>query len=151
VFQSGFSGTEKIAEGERSMKITKASEMMTSDVVTASPSMTITEVMEKILKHSISGLPVVDEGGALVGIISEIDLVNSMLSGNASDTLVAEVMSTSITSFPPDANCAEIADCFTSKRIRRVPIVDQGRLVGIVSRRDVLREMLANYDNIKSE
>lgn len=133
------------------MKITKASDMMTTDVVSASPAMTITEVMKLILEHSISGLPVLDESGSLVGIISEIDLVNSMLSGNASDTLVGEVMSTAVTSFSSDANCAEIASCFTSNSIRRVPIVDSGKLVGIVSRRDVMREMLANYENIESE
>jgi len=133
------------------MKVTKASEMMTGDVVTATPKMSIIDVMEIILEKRISGMPVIDEEGMLVGIISEIDLVNSMLSGNAADTLVEEVMSTSVTTFPPDANCAEIASCFTTHRIRRVPIVDQGKLVGVVSRRDILREMFANYEEIKSD
>lgn len=125
--------------------------MMTRDVVTASPGMKITEVMASILDNNISGLPVVDEDGILTGIVSEIDLVNSMLSGNAAETLAGEVMSTDVTSFPPDASCAEIAICFTKDRIRRVPIVEQGRVVGIVSRRDVMREMLSEYNDIKSE
>lgn len=133
------------------MKVTKASEMMTREVVTATPKMSIVEVMGIILDKRISGMPVVDEAGMLVGIISEIDLVNSMLSGNAADTLVEEVMSTSIRTFPPDANCAEIASSFTTHRIRRVPIVDQNKLVGMISRRDILREMFSNYEEIKSE
>jgi CBS domain-containing protein len=133
------------------MKIVKASEMMTGDVVTATPGMKITEVMASILDNNISGMPVVDGDGMLAGIVSEIDLVNSMLSGNAAETLAGEVMSTDVTSFPPEASCAEIAICFTKDRIRRVPIVDQGKVVGIVSRRDVMREMLAEYNDIKSE
>lgn len=131
------------------MKITKASDIMTSNVITATKEMPLTEVMGKLLSERISGLPVVDENGMLEGIVSEIDLVNSMLNGNSDETTVGEIMTTSITSFPPDATCAEMASCLTLKRIRRVPIVDHGKVVGIVSRRDILREMLSRYDQIK--
>ncbi len=133
------------------MKITKASDIMTKDVVTASRDMNITQVMKTILNEGTSGLPVVDSEGMLEGMISEIDLVNSMLSGNAADTSVAEIMSTTVKSFPPDATCAEIASCFITTKLRRVPIVSQGRVVGIVSRRDILRDLLDSYENIKSE
>ncbi len=133
------------------MKITKASDIMTKDVITASRDMSITEVMKTILSEGTSGLPVVDSEGMLEGMISEIDLVNSMLSGNAADTSVAEIMSTNVKSFPPDATCAEIATCFITTKLRRVPIASQGRVIGIVSRRDVLRELLDSYESIKSE
>lgn len=133
------------------MKITKASDIMTKDVITASRDMSVTEVMKTILREATSGLPVVDSDGMLQGMISEIDLVNSMLSGNAADTSVAEIMSTNVKAFPPDATCAEIASCFITTKLRRVPIVDQGKVVGIVSRRDVLRELLDSYESIKSE
>ena len=132
------------------MKIRKAADIMTADVIKATKQMPLTEVMEILLKNRISGMPVVDEQGMLEGIVSEIDLVNSMLSGNADETTVGEIMSTNITSFPPDATCAEMASCFTANRIRRVPIVDRGQVVGIVSRRDILKEMLSHYNHIKS-
>lgn len=132
------------------MQIKKANDIMTTDVIVAKRQMLLTEVLEILLSKRISGLPVVDEEGMLEGIISEIDLVNSMLSGNAEETTVGEVMSTHVTSFPPDATCVEMADCFTTNRVRRVPIVKHGKVVGIVSRRDILREMLEHYENIQS-
>jgi len=131
------------------MKIRKASDIMTSDVITTKKTILLTEVMEVLLEKHISGIPVVDDQGRLEGIVTEIDLVNSMLSGNAGETTVGEIMSTKITCFPPSATCAEMASCFTTKRIRRVPIVDKDKVVGIVSRRDILKEMLSQYNDIK--
>ena len=110
--------------------------------------MRLTEVMELLLRHGISGLPVVDDEGNLLGIISEIDLVNSAFSGNAADTSVEEVMSTNAVSFASDAELADLVQTFSSKRLRRVPIVEKGKVVGIVSRRDILREMMRRYDQI---
>lgn len=131
------------------MKISKASDVMTREVITAKKEMLLTDVMEVLLEKRISGIPIVDDQGRLEGIVTEIDLVNSMLSGNADETKVGEIMSTSITFFPPNATCAEMASCFTANRIRRVPIVDKDKLVGIVSRRDILKEMLSQYNQIK--
>lgn len=132
------------------MKIKKASDIMTREVVTVDEETPLTRVMELLLSKHITGMPVVDAENRLKGIVSEIDLVNSMLSGNADDTTAGEIMSTNITSFPPTASCAEMANCFTVNRIRRVPIVEDCKVVGIVSRRDILQELLAQYDEIKS-
>lgn len=132
------------------MKVTKAREIMTKDVITVTKQTILTDVMQLLLDNRISGLPVVDADGMLEGIVSEIDLVNSMLSGNAADTNAGEIMSSKVTSFSPDANCAEMAECFAVNHIRRFPIVDHGKVVGIVSRRDVLRKMLSLYEHIKS-
>ena len=132
------------------MKIMKAADIMTKEVITAKQQTPLTEVMETLLSKRISGLPVVNDEGLLEGIVSEIDLVNSMFSGNADETTVGEIMSTNITFFPPDATCAEMASCFITNRIRRVPICDHGKVVGIVSRRDILKHFLTQYNQIKS-
>lgn len=132
------------------MEIKKAVDIMSTDVVTTREDVYLTAVMQILLERRISGLPVVDDDGCLKGIVSEIDLVNSMLSGNAADTVVGEIMSTDVTSFPPSATCAEIASCFTENRIRRVPIVEKCKVIGIVSRRDVLKELLSEYNQITS-
>ncbi len=81
-----------------------------------------------------------------MGIISEIDLVNMAFDGNDADTTVEEVMSTDMVAFPPDVDMAELIKTFSLKRLRRVPIVDKGKVVGIISRRDILREMLSQYE-----
>jgi len=127
------------------MKIVRARDIMTRPVITAREDMRLTEVMRLLLRWHVSGLPVVDENERVVGIISEHDLVNLALDGNAEDTTVGEVMTREVTWFPPEAPIADIASCFSARRLRRVPIVERGRLVGIVSRRDILRELLRRY------
>jgi len=130
------------------MKTTKAADVMTSQLITVTPDMLLTDVMKLLLRWHISGAPVVDENGKLLGIISEIDLVNLAFSGNAADTTVDEAMTKNVTSFPPEAEMADLVHCFSSERLRRVPIVKDDKVVGIVSRRDILREMLQRYEQI---
>lgn len=128
------------------MKTMKAADLMTTDVITVRKDMVLTKVMELLLRWHISGLPVVDEEDKLVGIISEIDLVNLTFSGNAADTQVEEVMTKKVTTFDPGSDLAELIECFSRQRLRRVPIVENGKVVGIVSRRDILRELLRRYE-----
>jgi CBS domain-containing protein len=124
----------------------KAAEIMTRTVVTVSPDTPLTKVIELLIRHSISATPVVDDDNNLVGIISEIDLINFALSGEAGNSLVKDAMTTDVIAFSPDTLCPVIANCFAQKRLRRVPIVEDGKLVGLVSRRDVLRQMLLMYN-----
>ena len=119
---------------------------MTTNVVTAKKDMVLTDVIALLLRWHISALPVVDDDNKLIGIVSEIDLVNMTLDGNAEDTMVEDVMATDIVSFGPDAQLAELVQSFSKNRLRRVPILDNGKVIGIVSRRDILREMLRRYE-----
>jgi len=128
------------------MKILKAADIMTTNVVTAKKDMVLTDVIALLLRWHISALPVVDDDNKLIGIVSEIDLVNMTLDGNAEDTMVEDVMATDIVSFGPDAQLAELVQSFSKNRLRRVPILDNGKVIGIVSRRDILREMLRRYE-----
>ena len=82
----------------------------------------------------------------IIGIISEIDLVNLAFDGNAADTIVEEVMVTDIVSFNSNTELADLVQTFSKKHLRRVPIIERGKVVGIVSRRDILREMLRRYN-----
>lgn len=123
------------------MKAHKASDIMTTTVITATKDMRLTDVIKLLLRWHISGLPVVDEGGNLIGIISEHDIMNFAFSGEAGDTRVEQAMSRDVISFPPDAPVETLLRCCSQRRIRRVPIVKDKKVVGIVSRRDILREM----------
>jgi len=128
------------------MKITRAADIMTTNVVTAKKNMVLTDAIALLLRWHISAMPVVDDDDRIVGIVSEIDLVNLTFDGNARDTTVEEIMVTDIVSFSPDTQLAELVQTFSKKHLRRVPIVDKGKVVGIVSRRDILREMLRRYN-----
>lgn len=127
------------------MKTTKAADIMTTNVITAKKDMLLTDVIGLLLRWHISAMPVVDDEDKIVGIVSEIDLVNLTFDGNASDTKVEEVMVTDIVSFSPDTQLADLVQTFSKRHLRRVPIIDKGKVVGIVSRRDILREMLRRY------
>ena len=128
------------------MKTIKAADIMTTNVVTVRKDMVLTDVIALLLRWHISALPVVDDDHNMIGIVSEIDLVNVTLDGNARNTTVEEVMATDLISFGPEAELADMVQSFSKHHLRRVPIVDGGKVVGIVSRRDILREMLRWYD-----
>lgn len=128
------------------MKTTKASDIMTRNVITAQKDMVLTDVIALLLRWHISAMPVVDYEGKMVGIVSEIDLVNLTFDGNAADTTVEEVMITDVIYFNPDTQLADLVQTFSKKHLRRVPIIENGKIVGIVSRRDILRELLRRYN-----
>lgn len=128
------------------MKTTKAADIMTTNVITAKKDMVLTEVISLLLRWHISALPVVDDEDKLVGIVSEIDLVNLTFDGNTADTTVEEIMVTDTVSFSPDTQLDDLVQTFSKRHLRRVPIVEEGKVVGIVSRRDILREMLRRYN-----
>ncbi len=128
------------------MKTTKAADIMTMNVIKVKKDVILTEAMALLLRWHISALPVVDDENKMVGIISEIDLVNLTFDGNAADTVVEEVMVTDIVSFSPNTELADLVRTFSKRHLRRVPIIDKGKIVGIVSRRDILREMLRRYN-----
>jgi len=109
------------------------SEIMTGDVATTTPETTVTDLARQLLDGGYSSLPVVDADGALVGMVSEYDVISKR------GTIVAEIMSRGVLSVGEDANTDQVAGIMGLHGIRRVPVVRDGRLVGIVSRTDLLR------------
>jgi CBS domain-containing protein len=114
---------------------------MTRNVVTISPELKLTEAIKLILRHNVSILPVVDARAELIGLITEYDIMNIAFSGNAAETKVAEVMTREVVTFTPDTDIEILVNFCAKRRMHRVPIVDGKSVVGIVSRRDILREM----------
>lgn len=120
----------------------KAEDCMTRELVTVRPDTDASEAIDLLLKHRISGMPVVDASGKLVGILSERDCLKTLLDAryhNLPTALVKDLMSTDVQTISPDTSIAKIAELFSRARYRRLPVIDKGRLVGQVSRRDVLR------------
>jgi CBS domain-containing protein len=141
----------------------KARDIMTREVITATPDALIEDVAKAMLRHRISGVPVV-ENGRLVGILSEGDLLRrtelgtqkphsrwlELLTGPgrlAGDYIrsharkVGEIMSEEVVSIGPDTPAAEIVALMEARDIKRLPVTDKGKLVGIVSRADLLRAL----------
>lgn len=121
-------------------------EVMATGLVTLPPGMPIFQAITLLLKNRISGAPVVDDDGRLVGVLSEKDCLRvfaneAFFSQNAGGP-VSSYMTTNIQSVDPDDDVFKAADLFLKHSFRRLPVVDDGRLVGQISRRDVLKASL---------
>jgi CBS domain-containing protein len=142
--------------------IMKVEEIMTRKVITVRPEATIHEAAQLMVDHAVNGLPVVDEGGKVVGIVSEGDLIlrqrpreripwwrlffgdGEQLARDyqkAHGTTVAEVMTRSVICVDPNLPIESAALILDERRISRLPVVADGRLVGIVSRGDLIKAL----------
>ena len=114
-------------------------DVMTDRVVTVGPEATIDEAVSLLLDHKVSGLPVIENGGRLVGVISEIDIIDLVYNADIETSTVGDHMTRDIHSLDAEASLDDAPMIFCTQSIRRIPIVRDGRLVGIVSRRDMIR------------
>jgi CBS domain-containing protein len=120
-------------------------EIMSRSLVTLRPEMRVMEAAALLLKHGISGAPVVDEAGGLLGLLSEFDLLRAVAASeyemDAHDAIevVGDLMSREPFTVTPDMDLFSLAHEFVTMRVRRFPVVEDGRLIGQVSRRDALR------------
>ena len=115
-----------------------------SDMITFHPDQTIQEVIDIIINKRISGAPVLDENRKLVGIISEKDCLKVIVDQAyhnlpMSNRKVSDYMTAKVKTLSPDSNVVEAANEFLNTAIRRLPIVENGVLLGQVSRRDILK------------
>lgn len=120
---------------------------MTRKLVTFHPDQTINVVVDKLLDKRISGAPVIDDEGNLVGVISEGDCLKQVVKGkyNNHPTLhgrVSEYMATDVKHVNPDLNIFELAQMFLNLRLRRFPVLENGKLIGQISQKDVMRAVI---------
>jgi len=113
-------------------------DLMTTEVTTVGPTTSLKDVARLLVERRISGVPVL-ERGRLVGIVSEADLLQR--SPGEDMRRARDVMSRKVTSVAPDTPLEEVASILAARRIRRVPVVQSGRLVGIVSRANVVHAL----------
>ncbi|MGE0772034.1 MAG: CBS domain-containing protein [Cyclobacteriaceae bacterium] len=114
------------------------------DLVTVGPDQSINEVIDLILEKRISGAPVLDEARKLVGMISEKDCLKIIVdqayhNQPMSSPKVSDYMTTNVKTLSPKHDVVDAANEFLSSPIRRMPIVENGVLIGQVSRRDILK------------
>lgn len=119
-------------------------EYMSTGLITFKPDDTIDQVMEVLTKRRISGAPVIDASGALVGIISEVDCLKEIIKGKYTNTpkfptKVSEHMSIDVLTLSPDLSIFDAASQFLMHKIRRFPVMKDGVLLGQISLSDIIR------------
>lgn len=109
-----------------------AKNIMTRDVITVSPDMAVKRVAALLIKNQISGAPVADQKGNIVGVVSEADILAKK------GKQVRQIMSTKVISVKEDTSVKEIARLMTTHRIKRLPVMNGRKVIGIISRADVV-------------
>ncbi len=117
-------------------------DIMATRLITVPSDMNIHEAIRILLDKRISGAPVVDENGALVGMLSKKDCLKIVFSSQYHDDWggpVSDFMSAPVETLDPDLDLVSVAQAFLDSHFRRFPVVRDGRLVGQVSRYDILK------------
>lgn len=155
----------------------RAKDIMTRDVITVTKDQTVNQVIEILMDKNISGLPVVDENGKVIGIVTEGDLIyrskkleipryftilDSYIFLDNTKKMeeqirkmvgyrVKDIMTSEVIVVDAEETVEEIATIMTKKNVNRVPVIQEGMLVGIVTRRDIIRAYASDLkDNDKS-
>jgi CBS domain-containing protein len=122
-------------------------DFMTRNLVTATPDLDLLVLVDQLLEHGISGAPVVDASGQVIGMVSEHDCLKTILIGTYQGDVggsVSDVMSSVVDTVLLGTSIVEAATQMVGSGRRRLPVIDgSGRLVGQVSRRDLLRAIRA--------
>jgi CBS domain-containing protein len=140
-------------------------DVMTQDVVTVRSKTSVKEAAELMVAEGFAALPVVDDRGQLVGIVAEADVLRDRLPedpilhmrragpGNSvpPPSLVGAVMTRYVRSVEPTADLADVARLIVDEALRSVPVVHDQTLVGILSRRDVLRALVRSDESIRRD
>ena len=146
----------------------KVKDIMTTEIITVSPETEIVQATKLLLENRMNGVPVLDETGKLVGILCQSDLIAqqrklpipsffTLLDGlipliskkqidkqvrKIAAVTVAEAMTPNPVTVQPDTNIEEVAALMVDRNFHTIPVVDEGKLVGIVGKEDILRTLM---------
>lgn len=146
----------------------KTRDMMTKEVITVNPDMPVRDVAALLVKHKISGIPVIDGNGKVLGIVSEGDVLRKRIAPKAPDNLsvlgtmlcydemkeyqdafrkmgantAAEIMSEPVISVDVNDDIGKVGEVILNHHIKRVPVMENDKLVGIISRSDLVKLLL---------
>ncbi|MGA3174266.1 MAG: CBS domain-containing protein [Syntrophorhabdales bacterium] len=116
----------------------KVSEVMNKNVVTCHPMEKLAVILNKLELFHIAGMPVVEKS-LLVGMISQTDILRGLKSGTLQDLSVQDVMTREVVAVPSTELAVTVAKIMIERGINRVPVVDNDRIVGIVTRGDLIK------------
>lgn len=129
-------------------------DFMDTEVATLSPRLDVFAAIDLLTARHVTGAPVVDAAGAVIGIFTERDCLKLLAAGDGGDVArgtVGEYMTRDPVTLSPDVNIYYAAGVFLSHSFRRLPVVEDGRLIGALTRFDLVRAISANHRLIGGE
>ena len=126
------------------MQVRQILERKGQEVITTSPETTLEEAARMLKDHRIGALVVTDEGGGVLGIVSERDIGNALAEHGAvcGKRPVSEIMTVDLAVCSPDDTTDTLMEVMTHQRVRHLPVIEDGRLAGIVSIGDVVKSRM---------
>jgi len=123
--------------------MTKAKDLMTKNVTTVKKGTPILDALKLMTEKNITGIPVVDDDATLEGILTERDVLRLLYaSGDKKWKVVEDFMTQPAIYFDEDEDLDDVCDCLMNNYIRRVPVMSKGKMVGIISRKDIIGHIL---------
>ncbi len=125
----------------------KVKDIMTKNVAYIGPDSTVVEAAQMMQKHNIGSIPVCDQSG-VVGIVTDRDIIvrNIAHGNNPQSTPVKDVMTSKVTTASPEADVSEITEMMAGNQIRRVPVVENNMIVGMLALGDVAADNRLNME-----
>lgn len=139
------SAASKVSTG-----IYRCRNVMNSNLVTIGPEATVSDAIALLLKHGISGLPVVDDRNRLLGLITEYNLMASITRPELKGEPVRNVMTADVMTVDEETIPLKAVNIMQQHRIRRIPVLRDEELVGVISRRDILRYVTENEEVLRA-
>jgi CBS domain-containing protein len=128
-----------------------AQDAMIENVVTTLRTAKVRDTIETLVRERMSGLPVVNEQGELLGIITEYALLEALYDENVLDESVESFMTRKVITVNEDTPLTEVADQVVVHRIRRLPVVRDGKVVGLIGRGELLKAALASGGDLSHD
>ena len=134
------------------MRISDVLRSKGSDVATVDPGLSVSGLIAELARHNVGAMVVV-EHEAVVGIVSERDVVRQINERGSAllNAPVAEIMTSSVVTCDPHDSVDSLAETMTERRIRHMPVLDEGRLVGIVSIGDVVKSRISQLESDREQ
>lgn len=125
-----------------------ARDYMTKNPFVLKPDTDVFDAIRQFIERKITGVPVVDESGQLVGLFSELDCMKAVATASYFEEMpgkIGDLMTTEFQRVPPTISIVELAELFSQAALRQFPVVEGEKLVGIISRVDVLKALVKNW------
>jgi CBS domain-containing protein len=121
----------------------KAAKLMRRPVVAATPRASVRDVAMQLVANGFSGMPVAERDGTVIGVITEADILRALTEGKPLETLAAEdIMTKDVITVDLETPMMDVMKMLQDHHILRVPVTDRGKLVGVISRIDLIRTVL---------
>lgn len=120
-------------------------DMMHKKVISVSKTTNVREICKLLAKNKISGVPVVEKGGKLVGFVSERDIIAAVPKADFVDRTAQKVMTKRVKTITAEEPLAHASKIFATETYRHLPVTKAGKVVGIVTRKDITTQMMKHY------